>query len=312
MKVVLGTMTFGGQVDEPQALAMMQTLKAAGHRELDTAHVYSDGKTEAILGGLLAPELHTDYYIASKVHPWNDDGLQPAQVTKQFNESLHRLKTDSIDLLYLHAPDAKTPIEDTLSACWELYQAGKFKDFGLSNYSAWQVAEIAEICRSNGWMRPSVYQGMYNGLTRDVEAELFPCLRHYSMAFYAYNPLAGGLLTGKHQQFKDMPEDGRFANYKLYPDRYWKEDYFQVLDVFLKTCDQENISPTDAAIRWLANHSMLSAEQGDAIVLGASKLSQLDDNLNACAQGSIPDSISNVLDQGWDVVRPNCTRYFRS
>ncbi len=113
---------------------------------------------------------------------------------------MQRLNTDFVDLLYMHSPDLETPIEQSLQACFEAYQLGKLKAFGLSNFAAWQVAEVVELCRKHGWMLPTVYQGMYNALTRDVEKELFACLRHYDIAFYAYNPLVGGLLTGKHEE----------------------------------------------------------------------------------------------------------------
>ena len=113
-----------------------------------------------------------------------------------------------------------------MQACFELFQQGKFRHFGLSNFAAWQVAEVVELCRRHGWMEPEVYQGMYNALTRDVERELFPCLRNYGMRFYAYNPLAGGLLTGKHLSMEQIPEDGRFNRERGYLDRYWKQDYF--------------------------------------------------------------------------------------
>ena len=191
MKIILGTMTFSDQVDEASSMEMLKGFACENHTELDTAHQYNDGKTEKLLGKLIAeypefPRLH--FSIATKVNPWNDDGLNPDQVEFQFNQSLERLKVDSVDMLYLHSPDLETPIIDTLEKCQEFYEQGRFRRFGLSNYAAWQVAEIAEITSARGWVQPSVYQGMYNALTRDVQRELFPCLRNYDISFYAYNP----------------------------------------------------------------------------------------------------------------------------
>lgn len=311
MKAILGSMTFGEQVDQDNAQAMLQLFLTARNNEIDTAHAYVDGKTETMLGELIGDEQRALVHIASKLHPWNDNGLKPEQVRKQLDESLQRLQTDSVDLLYLHAPDLDTPIAHTLEACFELYQQGKFKSFGLSNYAAWQVAEIAETCRRNGWMEPTVYQGMYNALTRDVERELFPCLRNYGIRFYAYNPLAGGLLTGKYQSLDDLPKDGRFGMHEAYQQRYWKKDYFAMLQKFDSACKQSGIKPTEAAISWLINHSLLDAECGDGVIVGASKLSQLRENLTAFEQAPLKQSIIEVLDQGWEVTRPNCFRYFR-
>ena len=149
MKPILGTMTFGEQVDQETSRAMLDLFASHGGIEIDTANGYTEGRSETILGALLSDERP---YTASKVNPWNDQGLQPQQIRKQLEQSLQRLGTSQIDLLYLHAPDPETPITDTLECCFEMFQEGKFKEFGLSNYAAWQVAEIVELCRQHGWM----------------------------------------------------------------------------------------------------------------------------------------------------------------
>ena len=304
-------MTFSDQADSNASQTMIQQFIGAGHTELDTAYVYNEGKTEALLGDLISPQLRTSLYIAGKVNPWNEHGLKPEEIKRQLMTSLNRLKCDHVDLLYLHAPDLDTPIELSIEACSELHEKGKFQHFGLSNYAAWQVAEIMEVCKANGWMRPSVYQGMYNALTRDVETELFQCLRHYSIKFYAYNPLAGGLLTAKYMAYDQLPDQGRFASFDSYQDRYWKNDYFKVMQRFQSVCASENIPPAEAALRWLMHHSCLSSDYGDGIILGASKVSQLDDNLSAYNKGSLPGAIIDSLEQGWEIVRPSCIKYFR-
>ena len=167
-------MNFGGQVDELVADQMLSMFLNLGYIEIDTAYKYNDGASEEMLGHLLTPERRDKVYLATKANPLGGGGLGPESIVKQVNTSLHRLKTDYIDLLYLHAPDLKTPIEATLEACEKLFKEGKFRELGLSNYASWQVADIWHICQRNGWMIPSVYQGRYNAVTRDVEAELFP------------------------------------------------------------------------------------------------------------------------------------------
>ena len=311
MKQILGTMTFGDQVDQAAAESLITSFRGAGHLELDTAHTYCEGRTEQMLGRILTLEDRGSVYIASKVNPWNDGGLQAAEVHRQFAEILDRLRRDSIDLLYLHSPDLDTPIEQTLQACFELFQQGKFRHFGLSNFAAWQVAEVVELCRVHGWMEPEVYQGMYNALTRDVERELFPCLRNYGMHFYAYNPLAGGLLTGKHLSLQEIPEEGRFNRERGYLDRYWKQDYFEVLQELQTACTDSGIKPVEVAMSWLVNHSRLEASLGDGIILGASSITHLQQNMVACAQAPLAQPLLDILDRGWEVIKPNCFRYFR-
>ena len=311
MKQILGTMTFGDQVDQDTAQSMLDVFLASGQHELDTAYQYCDGRTEKLLGVLLPPEKRKGLYIASKVNPWDGEGLQPEEIKKQFEEILRRLGRDSIDLLYLHSPDLETPVVRTLECCFELYQQGKFRDFGLSNYASWQVAEVVEICRREGWMEPIVYQGMYNALTRDVERELFPCLRNYGISFNAYNPLAGGLLTGKYKSLDDFPDSGRFSENKGYQGRYWKQDYFEVLQKLGEACKEHGLTPTQAAMSWLVNHSLLDSEQGDGIIIGVTKIEHLKANMAASKSAPLDQAILDILDQGWEIIKPNCFRYFR-
>ena len=311
MKLILGTMTFGDQVEQADAETLLQAFTDAGHDELDTAHTYCDGRTEEMLGRMLPLAARSKLYLASKVNPWHDDGLQPVEVKRQMADTLHRLGSDSVDLLYLHSPDLDTPVEQTLEACFELFQQGRFRHFGLSNYASWQVAEVVEICRRNGWMEPTVYQGMYNALTRDVERELFPCLHNYGIRFYAYNPLAGGLLTGKHLSLDDLPDSGRFSVERSYLDRYWKKEYFDVLRELQNACTESGLKPVAVAMSWLISHSCLDATRGDGIILGASSLDHLRQNMAACEQAPLDASILDILDRGWEIIKPDCFRYFR-
>ena len=122
---------------------------------------------------------------------------QPSDVRRGLLDSLKALKCEKIDMFYLHGPDRKTAFEDTLREVNELYKEGRFDRFGISNYMSWEVAQICEICERKGWIKPTVYQGIYHVLQRSIEAELFPCLRHYGISLYAFQPLAGGFLTGR-------------------------------------------------------------------------------------------------------------------
>ncbi|MBX2835469.1 MAG: aldo/keto reductase [Gammaproteobacteria bacterium] len=313
MKIVLGSMTFGDQVDEQNAKEMIDKFSAHGFTELDTAYVYHNGKTELLLGQINQSTGLAELQIAGKANPSVMDGLTNASISHQISTSLERTKLDSFDLYYLHQPDLNTDIRTTLASVFSLYREGKFKRFALSNYAAWQVAEIVEICEQEGWMKPVVYQGMYNALTRDIERELLNCLSNYNIGFYVYNPLAGGMLTGKHvsTQATDQPSSGRFATFAGYQDRYWKADYFSVMESICAACSASDIEPANAALRWLVHHSDISNGSNNAIIIGASRLAQFEDNLNACNDAALPDTVVAALDEGWEQVRPACIKYFR-
>nr|XP_060482238.1 aflatoxin B1 aldehyde reductase member 2-like [Panthera onca]XP_060482239.1 aflatoxin B1 aldehyde reductase member 2-like [Panthera onca]XP_060482240.1 aflatoxin B1 aldehyde reductase member 2-like [Panthera onca] len=190
---VLGTMEMGRRMDAPASAAAVRAFLERGHTELDTAFMYSDGQSESILGGLGLGLGGGDcrVKIATKANPWEGKSLKPDSLRTQLETSLKRLQCSRVDLFYLHAPDHDTPVEETLRACHQLHQEGKFVELGLSNYAAWEVAEICTLCKSSGWILPTVYQGMYKATAQQVETELLPCLRHFLLRFYAYNPLAG-------------------------------------------------------------------------------------------------------------------------
>lgn len=310
MKIVLGTMNFGPQLDLEASRNMVNGFLRTGNVELDTAYVYNGGTTEEYLGSIL-PELKSEYYIATKVHPRITGKLDRETILLEFNESLRRMNRDSIDLLYFHFPDSNTPIEDALGTIDELYKQGRIKEFGLSNYPAWQVVDIWNKCEHAGYLKPSVYQGMYNALCRNVEPELFPAIRSLGMRFYAFNPLAGGLLAGKQLNFDAAPEDGRFSRLKSYRDRYWKQSYFDALNEIKIACDKEGIAMVEAAYRWLTNHSLLCASEGDGVLLGASRIEQMEQNMSVAQKGELPQSILETMDAAWEIAKPDSPAYFK-
>ena len=170
-------------------------------------------------------------------------------------------------------PDSATPIESTLSAVQELHDEGLFEEFGLSNFSAWQVAEASEIAARHGWIRPSVYQGMYNAVTRAVEPELFKCLGNYGIRFHAYNPLAGGAFSKSFASSGAVAAGSRFdsstAQGKLYRDRYWNDAYLDALAEIHRSCEGHGLDAISVALRWLIHHSQLNAERNEvAIIIG--------------------------------------------
>lgn len=311
MKIVLGTMNFGPQLDLEASRNMVTSFLKTGNVELDTAYVYNGGTTEEYLGCIL-PELEDgSYYLATKVHPRITGKLDRETILMEFNESLRRMNRESVDLLYFHFPDGKTPIDEALETIAELKEQGKIKELGLSNYPAWQVVDIWNKCDKYGCPKPTIYQGMYNALCRNVDAELLPAIRHLGMRFYAFNPLAGGLLTGKHMQDEKLEGDGRFARLKSYRDRYWKTSYFDAVNEIKVACEKEGVPMVEAAYRWLINHSQMRASEGDGILLGASKIQQMEQNMACVDKGELPESILAAMNEAWEEAKPDSPAYFK-
>ncbi|MBE6990256.1 MAG: aldo/keto reductase [Ruminococcaceae bacterium] len=309
VRLILGTMTFGESVFSPDVGAFINAFLDAGYDELDTAYVYNEGSCERLLGEVL-PQLDRPYRIATKVNPRITGRLDGAAACKQVNESLERMRRACVDTVFLHFPDPATPVESVLSAMADLHDQGKFRELGLSNFPAWMVADVWRICDSRGWVRPTVYEGIYNPLTRRAEEELNDCLDRFGMRFYAYNPMAGGLLTGRYGRYEDAPADGRFTHRPNYRKRYWKKSYFDAVEIIKDAAERIGITTVEATYRWLAYHSMLRGDRGDAILIGASKLTHLRQNMEAVKGGPLPEEMVTAFERAWQTAKEDSPAYF--
>ena len=160
-------------------------------------------------------------------------------------------------------------------------------------------------------MLPKVYQGLYNPLSRHAERELDRAIDYYGIAFYAYNPLAGGILTDKYAQGSKELKAGRFTNRPNYQARYWKESYFSAVEGLKAVCQDYDLTLVEASYRWLAFHSMLDASRGDGIILGASRLEQLVENMATLPEGPLPPRLVDAFQQAWLTCRDQAPEYFR-
>lgn len=309
VNLILGTMTFGESVFSQEVGDFIKTFLEAGYMELDAAYVYNEGNCEKLIGEALK-EIKRPYKISTKVNPRISGKLDGDAAYKQLNGSLERLGVECVDTFYLHFPDPATPIDSVLAACAELHEQGKFKELGLSNFPAWMVADVWHICDKNNLVKPTVYEGIYNPLTRNAEIELDECLNRFGMRFCAYNPMAGGLLTGRYGKFEDEPEDGRFTHRPNYQARYWKESYFKAVEIIREAVSRHGLTIIEGVYRWLAYHSMLKAERGDGIIIGASKLEHLRQNMEAIKAGPLPADILEAFGQAWKVSKPDSPEYF--
>ena len=307
--LILGTMTFGESVFSPEVGEFINAFLDEGYEELDTAYVYNEGNCERLLGEVL-PELDRPYKIATKVNPRISGKLDADAAYKQVNESLERMKLSSVDTVFLHFPDPATPVENVLGAMADLHEQGKYRELGLSNFPAWMVADVWHICDQRGWVKPTIFEGIYNPLTRKAENELNACLNNFGMRFYAYNPMCGGLLTGRYGKFEDAPSDGRFTHRPNYQKRYWKKSFFEAVDLIREAAEKHGITTIEATYRWLAYHSMLDSERGDAILIGASKLNHLKQNMDAIKAGPLPEDIVGAFENAWTVTKGDSPEYF--
>ena len=214
-KLWLGTMMFGDQTDEAEAGRIVAAARDAGINGIDTADAYAGGESERIVGRLIAAD-RARWVVATKLaNPTSDDvndrGLSRRHMVRAVDASLARLGSDWIDILYFHREDATTPLEETVATMADLLARGKVLYFGVSNWRAWRVARIVEMCRAAGIQPPIVCQPPYNAMTRAIETELLPCCAHYGVAVVAYSPLARGVLSGKYAPDAAPPEGSRAA-----------------------------------------------------------------------------------------------------
>lgn len=310
-EVYFGTMTFGwsqasSKVDDQVSSEMLKKYVDLGGVQVDTARIYSAGETELILGRILPQFSSRKLVLGTKVHPSQQAGLSEQGIRTQLEESLKAMKVSSVDVLYLHQPDPDHDLKESLQCVQDLIKEGVIARYGMSNYSALEVERCCTLCKDHGWSMPSIYQGLYNPLNRLVEEDLLPVLRKYGVSFVAYNPLAAGLLTGKHAQPGPASEvlPGRFKDNPNYLPRFYTEPNFDALAPIRSACEAAEVSMVAATYAWLLKHSALSAEKGDGILLGASTTSQLEENLKACHQpAQLPEPLLAAFDAAWPKVR---------
>ncbi len=309
-RLSFGNMTFGSQTDQATAQRMIDRLLDAGVNFLDTANVYNQGRAEEMLGAILAGRrqrviLATKGRAKMEKAP-EESGLSRAAMLKAIDSSLRRLKTDYVDLYYLHQPDWDVPIEETLGAMDELVRAGKVRYPAVSNYAAWQVCEIHWICQRNGYKPPYISQPMYNLLGRSIEEEYLPFCKRFGVAVVPYNPLAGGLLSGKHVRVQGPITGSRFDGNKLYLDRYWHDDYFAAVEELRTIARDAGKTLVELSFQWL-----LAQQQVDSVILGASRLEQLEENLKACEGGALDAPTLERCDTVWRRLRGITPKYNR-
>ncbi|TPV93061.1 MAG: aldo/keto reductase [Myxococcales bacterium FL481] len=284
--LALGTMTFGGEADEAASAEIFAAARDAGINLFDCANVYQQGRSEQVLGKLVA-NCRDQVVLTSKAYfPTGDDGnargTSRYHLVRSVEASLRRLGTDRIDLFFLHRFDEKTALEETLRAVEHLVTSGKVLYFGVSNFSAWQTAKALGIAERFGWAPLVCTQPMYNLAKRQAEVEILPLCEAEAIGALTYSPLAGGLLTGKYLH-DATASPARFRDSKMYQIRYEGADYDQLAERFARWCQEHGREPVATAIAWVASHPAVTAP-----LLGARTVAQLRPALLAAAQPLTP------------------------
>lgn len=297
--LVLGTMNFGQRTLEPEALRVLDRALERGVTFLDTANVYVGGEGERILGRALRGRRER-VLLSSKVGLMGSgaadgllragppEGLSKARVLAACDESLRQLQTDYLDVYFLHVPDPKTPIEESLDGVAELLAAGKIRAWATSNYASWQMLEMIHLCEQQGIDRPLMTQQMYNLLVRQLDIEYLAFAEKYALHTCAYNPLAGGLLTGKHRA--GTPTAGsRFDNNGMYQRRYWSEHLMRTVTELGEVAKELEMSLVALSYAWLASRTGV-----DSVVIGPGTTAHLDEAIDAVQLQLGPDVMARL------------------
>lgn len=307
-EICLGTMTFANQCDEAASRAIMDRAAERGVTFLDTADAYpippdpeTNGRTEEIIGRWLKGRRES-FVVATKCRirvgrgP-NDAGLSRRHILASCDASLKRLQTDFIDLYQAHLPDPETPIDETLRAFDDLVRSGKVRYVGCSNYPAWQMAVANGISDRQGLARYDCAQPRYNLLFREAEKEVLPYCRDQGVGVIAFNPLAGGFLSGKYQKGEAPRAGTRFTlageSGALYRDRYWQEAQFEAVAGLQSACAARGVNLATLAVAWVLSRPGITSA-----IVGASRPEQLDATL-AAADFTIDAELEGLCEAAW-------------
>ncbi|GAB3684949.1 aldo/keto reductase [Salinisphaera aquimarina] len=265
-RLCLGTMMFGKQTDEATSRRIIDQAFEQGVNFIDTANVYNGGASEEVVGRAIA-ERRDDWVVATKVgSPMGDQslphrrGLSRKHMHKSVHDSLARMGTDHIDLLYLHREDHDTPVEEYVATLGDLIRHGLVRHFGISNHRGWKTAEIVRACDQLGVDRPIATQPLYNAVNRQAEQEVFTAAEHFDMAVVPYSPLARGVLTGKYAPGEKPGADTRAGHQdKRMMETEWREESLVVAQKIADHARSRDIEPAEFALAWVMNNDLVTS-----------------------------------------------------
>lgn len=279
-RICLGTNNFGGQIDEQTSLKIMEKAFDCGINTIDTANIYTGGRSEEIIGKAVKGR-REEVVIATKVgfgtdEGPNESGLSRKHILSQVEHSLKRLQTDFIDIYYMHRFDSETPLEESLRTFDHLVRQEKVRYVACSNFTALQIAKGLEICEAHDFEKFVALQPPYNLLQRDIEEQIVPYCRQERLGILTYTPLMGGFLTGKYSKARPPPVGSRFK----YNSRMWQrvrnESNFSVLEKIENIASDVEIPLPKLAISWILKNPTITAP-----IVGASSVQQVEENCEA-------------------------------
>ena len=279
-------------------------LNDHGVTTIDTARGYIN--SEAVLGETKVA--NQGFTIDTKWAPSLFPGQPPltkAKIIADAKDSIQKLGVKQVGVFYLHCPEPAVGLEEQLDGINEVYQMRLFQRFGLSNFSAQQVEEVYNLADRKGFVKPTVYQGLYAPVNRTIETTLFPTLRKLGIAFRAYSPLAGGFLAKTRKDIE--AGEGRFGSAMLgplYKELYHKPEYLNALDEWGRAAQNEGVSRIELALRWMKYHSSLTATHGDGIIVGAGTTARLDETLKIWRKGPLSAEAVKSVERVWTIVEP--------
>lgn len=308
-RIFLGTMNFGRRTPEAESKKILARALELGIVHLDTANAYNDGASERIVGEAVKKR-RDEVVIATKCGfgrvAGKPEGLSRTRLLEACDASLARLGTDTIDVYYLHVPDRATPIDETLDAIAELLEKKKIRAWGVSNYAAWQILEMMHKADATPRLpRPVIAQQLYNVLIRQLDIEYLPFARSYGLHTTVYNPLAGGLLAGKHARDGSTQGGSRFDKNKLYLGRYFTDAMFDRVDELTKIAREADMTLLELAYAFVARASGV-----DSILLGPASIEQLESGVRACTRVLAPE-VRTLLDAQYKAWLGTDTYYVR-
>lgn len=260
----LGTMMFGQQTPDPEAFRIIDKAREHGINFIDTADVYGDGASEKVVGqGIKANRDHwvlATKFVNSSVKGPNLGGYSRKWVMETVENSLRRLDTDYIDLIYLHRAVFDAPIEEPVRAIADLIRAGKLRYFGVSNFRGWRIAEVAHAADQLGIDRPIASQPLYNIVSRGAEVEQLPAAHYYGLGVVSYSPLARGVLTGKYEPGRQPGADTRAGRGdKRILETEWRPESIAIAQEIAAHAESKGVSAADFAVAWVLNNQLVTA-----------------------------------------------------
>lgn len=276
--ICLGTMMFGGQTADADAIRIIHKALETGVNFIDTADIYNAGESERVVGSAIA-DRRERVVLATKGRNSmgdgpNDQGASRLHMTQALEASLKRLDTDYVDIYYTHAPDCGLPIEETLRAMDDMVRSGKVRYIACSNFRAWRLCEALWISDKRNLNRFACIQPLYNIVNRDIEVELLPLCQEHEIGVVSYSPLARGILTGKYKKFGDYPEGSRAARHdKRMGEAELREASFEISQQIVARCNEKGCQTSQFALAWvLANPTITS------VIIGPRTMDQFEDN----------------------------------